>query len=583
MRQVELPLPEPTPRPAARPVVVDGAKKSVIETGRNRLMVTGAVFALCFLGIAGRLVDIAVLDGGREPRIARAPAMPETVERADITDRNGVILATSLPTVSLYADPQGILDAQTAARKLVRVLPDLDEATVLSRLNSGGRFVYLRRNLTPKQQYEVNALGIPGLGFENSERRVYPHGREAAHVLGLTDVDNHGIAGVERRFDDRLSHGEGVQLALDIRVQSMVREQLAESVAEFNAIGGAAVVLDARRGETVALVSLPDFDPNDRESMTTDTAFNRVTKGVYEMGSTFKLFTAAMALDSGTVTLSSGYDASKPIHVARFTIHDDHAQNRWLTVPEILVHSSNIGAAKMALDVGTETQRAYLGRLGLLQEANLELPEVGAPLYPHRWREINTMTVSYGHGIAVSPLQVASAVATLVNGGIRHDATLLYRTGAGEGERVLSAKTSKSMRGLMELVVEEGTGKKARVPGYRIGGKTGTAEKQVGGRYKRHALISSFVGAFPIDDPRYVVLVVLDEPKGNKRTFNFAAGGWVAAPAVGRIVRNLAGMEGIAPMRAPENAVVEAPPADDLLVTVRAAIADARGPKRVAN
>ena len=347
MRQVELPLPEPTPRPVAQPVVVEGAKKSVIETGRNRLMVTGAVFALCFMAIAGRLVDIAVLDGGHEPRIARAPAMPETVERADITDRNGVILATSLPTVSLYADPQGILDAEAAARKLIRVLPDLDEQVVLSRLTSGGRFVYLRRNLTPKQQYEVNALGIPGLGFENSERRVYPHGREAAHVLGLTDVDNHGIAGVERRFDETLGHGKGVQLALDIRVQSMVREQLGEAVAEFDAIGGAAVVLDARRGETVALVSLPDFDPNDRESMTTDTAFNRVTKGVYEMGSTFKLFTAAMALDSGAATLSSGYDASKPIHVARFTISDFHGENRWLSVPEILVHSSNIGAAKM--------------------------------------------------------------------------------------------------------------------------------------------------------------------------------------------------------------------------------------------
>ncbi len=566
----------------SRRIRIEGARKQALETGRNRVVVTAVVFGLAFAAIAGRLVDLTVLNQPGEPQVTQRNDMPAwTAERADIVDRNGVILATSLPTVSLYADPSEVLDPVIATDKLLTVLPDLNRDETIARLSGDGRFVWVWRNLTPTQQYEINRLGIPGLQFQHSDRRVYPHGDTAAHLLGLTDVDGQGIAGVERTFDVRLREDtKPLRLSVDLRVQSILREELAASVAEFNALGGAGIVLDVNSGETIAMVSLPDFDPNAAETMVGEAGFNRATKGVYEMGSTFKLFTAAMALDAGTVTLKGGYDASKPIHVARFTISDYHAKNRWLSVPEILVYSSNIGAAKMALDVGTKAQQRYLGGFGLLDAPAVELPEVGRPLVPAQWREINTMTISYGHGIAVSPLQLATAVGALVNGGIRYEPTILGAAERGQiaGERVISAATSKQVRGLMELVVSKGTGKNARVDGYRIGGKTGTAEKQVDGRYKKNALISSFVGAFPMEDPRYVVLAVLDEPHGTKRTLDYATGGWVAAPVVKQVVSRMAPLMGVAPSPAEveETPLPSQPNPGTLLVALRAAIDDAR-------
>mgnify|MGYP001276511351 CR=1 FL=1 len=530
---------------------LEGNRKQALEKSRGRLLVTGAVIAAAFLAIAGRLVDLTLYDLGAEPRLAHsAPAQPAAGARADIVDRNGVILATSLPIASLYADPREVIDAGEAADKLAGVLAGLDRDKVLAKLKSPGSFVWLRRNLTPNQHYEVNRLGIPGLFFQRGERRVYPHGRTVSHVLGLTDVDGRGIAGVERYFDQTLRRGgAGMALALDLRIQDMLRRELSSAVDEFDAAGAAGLILDVATGEVLAMVSLPDFDPNVPAGARGKPGFNRVTKGVYEMGSTFKLFTTAMALDSGTVTLRDGYDASRPINISRFTISDFHGKNRWLTVPEILVYSSNIGAAKMAMDVGGPTQRRYLERLGLLNSPAIELPEVGTPLTPETWRDINTMTISYGHGIAVSPLQMAGAVASVVNGGIRYPATLLKGNGgaAAVGERVLSAETSKQMRGLMRLVVRSGTGKKANARGYLVGGKTGTAEKMSANGYQSDSLISSFVGAFPIDRPRYVVMVLLDEPKGNEKTFNYATGGWVAAPVVRRMVRAMAPLLGIPP------------------------------------
>ena len=533
-------------------VRLEGTYKLALETGRNRLLVTAVVFALAFLVIAGRLIDLAVWEG--EPRLARSPVPgPAVMERADIIDRNGVILATSLPTASLFADPRFVPDAEEAADKLVRVLPGLERSEVLAKLKSKGRFVWLRRNLTPNQQYAVNRLGVPGLAFQRGERRVYPHGREAAHVLGFTDVDGSGIAGLERYFDAALKSGEeALRLSIDLRIQSVMRREIMAAMVEFRAKGAAGVVMNVNTGEVLALVSLPDFDPNVPATASGEPGFNRATKAIYEMGSTFKLFTTAMALDGGTVTLEDGYDASVPIRVARFTIADFHAKNRWLSVPEILIYSSNIGAAKMAVDVGAKAQRDYLDRLGLLHPPAIELPEVGSPLTPAPWRQINTMTIAYGHGIAVSTLQMSAAVATLVNGGIRRPPTLLYIPDGTPiaGDRALSAETSRQMAALMRLVVRRGTGRKADVPGYGVGGKTGTADKISGGRYRPDALISSFVGAFPIDKPRYVVIVLLDEPKGNDSTNGFATGGWVAAPAVGRIVRRMAPLAGILPAAA---------------------------------
>jgi cell division protein FtsI (penicillin-binding protein 3) len=549
---------------------IEGNRKQAIETGRNRLLVTGVVLTLAFTAIAFRLVDLTVFKAGNEPRLARIDPSPQApAGRADIVDRNGAILATSLPTASLYADPAKVLNAEESVDKLASVLPELDREELLGRLKTDSRFQWIGRNLTPKQQYEINRLGLPGFAFQRGERRVYPSGRLAAHVLGMTDIDGRGIAGTERYFDQSLRVGNRLAMALDIRIQAMVREELISAVNQFHAVGAAGLVLDAINGEVVAMVSLPDFDPNEPASAVGEPAFNRATKGVYEMGSTFKLFTAAMALDSGTVNLNSGYDASQPIQIARFTIRDYHAKNRWLSVPEIIVYSSNIGAAKMAVDVGTKAQRTYLGRFGLLTPTAIELPEIGAPLTPMPWREINTMTIAYGHGIAVSPLQMVCGVAALVNDGLYVQPTMIKRPEDAKivSTRALTPETSAHMRRLMQLVVTNGTGRKAdtAADGYAIGGKTGTAEKLAGRGYGKNAMISSFVGAFPIDAPRYVVLVLVDEPKGNKSTFNYATGGWVAAPVVARVVKRMATLIGIPPDRHQE------PATDGLLRQARAA------------
>ncbi len=537
--------------PVDETVQLEGNRKQALETGRNRLLVTGVMFMIAFVAIGVRLVDLTAFGPGVEPRSARVTSHTAvTAGRADIVDRNGIILATTLPTMSLYANPQEVQEAEEAAAKVAAIFPHVNANELLLKLKSKSRFVWISRNLTPNQQYRVNRLGLPGFAFQRGERRVYPHGREAAHILGLTDVDGKGIAGIEQYFASTLDKGtEPLQLSIDLRIQAMLRHELTQAVVEFKAIGAAGVVLDAETGEIISMVSLPDFDPNIPESMRGTTGFNRVTKGVYEMGSTFKLFTTAMALDSGTVGIEDGYDASEPIRISRFTIDDYHGKDRWLSVPEILVYSSNIGTAKMALDVGAKAQKFYLDQFGLLHSSAVELPEVGQPQYPERWGDISTMTISYGHGLSVSALQLVDGVAALVNGGMRMPVTLLKHRGSTPpaGTRVLSPRTSEQMRHLMRLVVTEGTGKNASAPGYLVGGKTGTAEKQGNGGYRKKALISSFVGAFPIDKPRFVVLAMLDEPKGNKRTFNYATGGWVAAPVVGRMVSRIASVYGILP------------------------------------
>ncbi|HSV29233.1 MAG TPA: penicillin-binding protein 2, partial [Candidatus Omnitrophota bacterium] len=534
--------------PAA--VRIDGVRKRALETGRSRLVATALMFLAAYGVIGARMVDVAVLDQNpAKPRpLPQARTEGLDMERADVVDRNGIILATSLPTVSLYAKANEVLDAKEATDKLLSVLPDLDRADLQAKLSSGKPFLYLRRNLTPRQQYDVNALGIPGLYFEKGERRVYPHGNLVAHIVGMTDIDNKGIAGIEKRFDTALRSGtEPLRLSVDIRVQTLVRNELVKAVETFRAAGATGMVLDVHTGEMLAMVSLPDYDPNDPPAGANDALFNRATKGAYEMGSTFKLFNTAMALESGKINLNSSFDATRPLKFGGHDIHDDHAQNRWMTVPEILIHSSNIGSARMALEAGTDFQKAFMGRIGMLTTPTLELPEVGGPLVPSPWREINTITISFGHGLSVTPLQLMSGTAALVNGGLYRPATLVARADDGPvpGERVLKQKTSDSVRNLMRMVVTEGTGKKADVPGYEVGGKTGTAEKAVNGSYRKKAVLSSFVAAFPMDNPRYVVLTMIDEPQGTKETYGFITAGWTAAPTAGRIIAQIAPMMGV--------------------------------------
>ena len=541
---------------------LDGTAKQALDTARNRLLMTGALFLIAFTVIGARLIDLTMMRDGHEPRLAQSAGLGILKkERADIIDRRGVLLATSLATSSLYANSRRILDAEEAVEKLKSVLPDLDEKLTRTRLTSEHSFVWIYRHLTPRQKYAVNCLGIPGLYFQYEESRVYPHGNLAAHVLGFSGIDHHGLAGIERSLNDELRESsDPLKLTLDIRVQSILHQELSRAREEYQAIGGAGMVMDAHNGEVLALVSLPDFDPNNLENINDEASFNRATLGVYEMGSTFKIFTTAMALESGTVGLDGGYDATEPIQIGRFTIRDHYPKRRWLTVPEILIYSSNIGAAKMASDVGTANQRAFLHKLGMLSPAAIELPEVGAPLVPSPWRKINTMTVAYGHGLAVSPIQLTTGIATMINGGLFYPATLLPRvkreTGTIErapekgepGSHVLSPDTSEQIRRLMRLVVVEGTGKRAAVNGYLVGGKTGTAEKSARGGYSAKALLSSFVSAFPMTAPRYVVFVMLDEPKGTEETFGHATGGWVAAPVARRIIARTAPMLGIPPV-----------------------------------
>jgi cell division protein FtsI (penicillin-binding protein 3) len=551
----------------------EGIRRQALDTGRNRLLVTGALFTLAFIVVAVRLVELAVveqiLEESQAPRLAVGLEMPKV--RSDIVDRNGVLLATSLPTASLYANPRQILDPKEATQKLLRLFPDINKKRMEEKLSSNKSFVWLRRNLTPKRQFLVNTLGVLGFDFQGTERRVYPHGRLLSHALGLTNIDGRGLSGIEGYFNKTLleTH-KPLELSVDIRVQSVLREELVRAMLEFKAIGAAGLVLDVTTGEVRAMISLPDFNPNKPTTTGEISGFNRVTKGVYEMGSTFKLFTVAMALDMGAARLKDRFDATEPIKISRFKISDYHAKNRWLSVPEIIVFSSNIGAAKIALEVGTLGQKKYLKRFGLLTPARIDLPEIGTPLTPAHWRRINTMTISYGHGISVSPIQLASGIAAVVNGGILYRPRMI-KIAKGEniiGSRVLSIDTSKKMRGLMRLVVKHGTGRNADVPGYLIGGKTGTSEKRGHrGGYDRNRRMASFVAAFPMDRPKYVVLAMLDEPKGTQRTHGHATGGWVAAPIVAKVVKRMAPLLGLIPSQRVEKSPE---PGDDLFIEVKA-------------
>ena len=547
---------------------LDGARKRAIEIGRTRLIVTAAMFTLAFCVIAGRMVDVTVIKSVAVQHAHQNKGSELELERADVVDRNGVLLATSLPSVSLYAHPHEIGNKPEAAKKIAGILTDLNANEVQTKLQGDRAFIYLRRNLTPRQEYEINALGIPGLYFEKAEKRIYPQSELTAHVVGLTDLDNKGISGIEKSFENELKvRRDPLRLSLDIRVQTVLRNELAKTMGEFHAIGATGMVMDVRTGELLGMVSLPDFNPNNLASATPEAMFNRASLGDYEMGSTFKLFNTAAALDAGTSTLNSTYDVTHHIKVARFEIYDYEPENHPLTVAEILKVSSNIGSARMALDLGIDNQKAFMNRMGLTHPVSVELPEVSTPLVPNPWREINSMTIAYGHGMAVSPLHMVVGVSALVNGGMLHSATLLKHDDgdAMQAQRVIKPATSKIMRDLMRMVVVEGTGKKADVPGYDVGGKTGTAEKNGAGGYHHKTLLSSFIATFPVSDPKYVVLAMIDEPQGNKESYGFATAGWTAAPAVGRVIAQIGPLLGMEPSAVPveppkdKSHVVQAP------------------------
>ncbi|MEQ9519831.1 MAG: penicillin-binding protein 2 [Parvibaculum sp.] len=520
------------------------------DSRRRRLMLMVLCFAAAFSVVTGRLMTLGLFMGGDVRQVASVEARPQ-VQRRDIVDRNGEVMATDIITASLYADTRKILDPRETARQIASVLPDLEISPLEERLASGRAFVWLKRDVTPREQQAVHNLGQPGLAFRREQKRVYPNGNTASHVLGSVDVDNRGTAGMEHYINNAgASAGEEgpLELSIDLRVQHAVRMELVAAMEEFSAKAAVGVVLDVKTGEVVASVSLPDFDPNDPMASSDRSRFNAATLGVYEMGSTFKAFSVAAALDSGRINLSTTYDAREPIRVSRFTISDYHAQKRLLSVPELFMHSSNIGTAKMVMDLGREEHRGFLSRLGLLSRAEIELPESGRPLLPSRWTDISAMTISYGHGISVSPVNMVAANAALVNGGFSVRPTFLRQRGAVPHERIMSEDTSNAMRALLRLVVEQGTGRNADVMGYPVMGKTGTAEKAVNGGYSRRALLTSFLSAFPANDPRYSMVIIFDEPQATPTTYGYATAGWNAAPVTSRVVRRIAPILGVRPV-----------------------------------
>ncbi len=538
---------------------LDGKRREGLQMARQRLIGALVIFAVCFSFLALRALDLGLAMELVEVTKRDRTVLPQLASRSEIIDRNGVVLATNMEMQSLSADPRQVKDAAELTDRLVKVMPDLNYNQIYNRLTSSAKFVWIKRQLTPEEVYNANAIGDPALQFHKEEKRVYPKGALAAHVLGYVGVDRNGLGGIERYMNDRLSDEayieEPYQLSLDVRIQHALEDEMMATMQKHEALGGAGLVMDVRTGEVLAMASLPDFDPNNASASPKSHFFNRATQGVYELGSTFKTFTVAQGLDDGTITLNSRYDATEPLRIGRFRIHDDHPQKRWLNVPEIYAYSSNIGAARIVDDIGYDEQQMFMRDLGLLSPASIELSEVGAPLLPERWSRVQGMTISYGHGLAVSPVQLGSAIASMVNGGFHNPATLVRNDDNQQlvqAKQVISSKTSAQIRRLMRLVVEEGTGSQADVAGYLVGGKTGTAEKSVAGGYNEKAVMASFVGVFPMDDPRYLVFTIFDEPKGTKDTFNFVGGGWVSAPTVGRVIARIAPMLGVKPRQKPK-------------------------------
>jgi cell division protein FtsI (penicillin-binding protein 3) len=540
---------------------------------RARIGLAAAAFALVYTIIGVRLITFALVPDNHAARRGSAQDAVATA-RPDILDRNGEILATDIKAASLFAEPRRIIDVDEAIELLSAVLPDLDTTEVRERLASKKGFVWLKREITAKQQEQIHRLGIPGVGFLRENKRAYPNGPVVPHLLGHVNIDNQGIAGIERWLDktgladlhlagfatDRQQ--KPVQLAVDLRVQHALRDELMAARDKFKAKAAAGTVTDVRTGEILAMVSVPDYDPNNPKEANDPTRINRLTTGVFEMGSTFKALTIAMGLDSGKYTLNSMLDARASLRYGRFNISDYHAQRRVLSLPEVFTYSSNIGTAKVALGMGVEHHKWFLKKMGQLDRLTTELPESAMPIVPKRWGELNTITIAFGHGLSVAPLQAISGIGALMNGGMLIPPTFIKRSeeeAQALGVRVIKPETSNKMRYLMRLNAEKGTASKADIKGYYVGGKTGTSEKVVGGRYSKTKLLNSFTAVMPSDQPRYLVLIMIDEPQPLPETHGYATSGWNAAPTAGKVIARIAPLLGLEPR-------LDLPPAERLIL-----------------
>ena len=536
------------------------------QLAEGRLLVLGAFFLFAFVAVGIRMGALAASEP-QEPR-AMATSAAIIAQRGDIVDRNGRILATNLITHSLYAQPPIMVDKVASARELARIFPDLDQAELLAQFNGSRKFLWIKKKISPEQQQLVHDIGDPGLLFGPREMRLYPNGRLAAHILGgssfgregVQSAEVIGVAGVEKTFDDYLrdpaTAGQPLELSIDLSVQAAAERVLAGGMKLMNAKGAASVLMDVHTGEIISLVSLPDFDPNTRPALgsSVDAAdnplFNRAVQGVYELGSTFKTLAVAQALDLGLVNINTMMDTRGPLVWGKYKIRDFHNYGRQLSVSDVLVKSSNIGTARIAQMIGAERQQGFFDGLGLLNATPVELVEApGAkPILPRRWSEIHTMTISYGHGLSASPLHLATAYATLVNGGTQVTPTLQRVTDAQAGPRVVSSETSEIIRGLLRKVVTDGTASFAEVEGYSVGGKTGTADKpNPRGGYYDDKVIATFASVFPANNPRYVLVVSLDEPVETSGEEPRRTAGWTAVPVAAEMIRRMAPLLGLRP------------------------------------
>ena len=537
------------------------------QRAEGRLLVLGLAF-FCAFGVIGMRMGTLASSVPEEPR-ASAVGNPIIGQRSDIVDRNGRILATNLQTHSLYAHPRDMIDPANAAKRLAEIFPELDEEELLKDFQGDRRFLWIRRQISPEQMQAVHDIGSPGLLFGPREMRLYPNGPLAAHILGgasygregVASAEVIGVAGVERQFDsylrDPANEGAPLQLSLDLTVQAAAEQVLAGGMSIMNAKGAASVLMDIHTGEIISMVSLPDFDPNNRPRVLTtgdqsdSPLFNRAVQGVYELGSVFKIFATAQAMDLGLVNPNTMIDTQGPLTWGRFRIRDFHDYGPELSTTDVIVESSNIGTARIAMQIGAERQRAFLGSLGFLEPTPLEMVEAptGRPLLPPNWSEISTMTISYGHGLSSSPVHLAAGYASLLNGGTRVTPTLLRRTTTEQGPRVVSEAVSAASRSMLRQVVSRGTASFGDVQGYEVGGKTGTADKPraAGGGYYDDKVISTFASIFPANDPQYVLIVTLDEPSENSGAEPRRTAGWTAVPIAAEMIRRTAPLLGLRP------------------------------------
>lgn len=542
-------------------IALDGARKvrGNLTQARIRWMILALVLGFGLVG--GRLVQLGLVE--TDSAIEGQARDVITATRPPILDRNGLEMAVDIRVPSLFAEPRRIIDVQEAVRKLRTVLPDLSADWLRERLTGEQGFVWVQRELSPAIQERVMRLGIPGIDFITESKRFYPGMNEASHILGSTNIDNRGIAGIERHMDGEdiallqdlgLARGNAltpVDLSVDMRVQHVMHEQLVDALQRYSAIAAAGVMLDIHTGEVIALASLPDFDPNQPATALVKDSFNRITAGIFEPGSIFKTVTMAGALDSGAVRITDSFDARFGIRFGRYTIDDFHGKHRILSLPEVYKYSSNIGTIRVMQAMGKDNFRAFLTRIGLDTRVPFELPEMRLPTVPKELSEVGAATASFGHGLSVSPLHMVTAYAAFVNGG-NYIAPTLYKrdlaTAQAQYRRVISPQASDEIRYLMRLNALEGSGSQMNKAalGYRVGGKTGTAEKVVDGRYSSSKVTNFFGSAFPLDNPRYAMIIMVDEPKAENAQQGTTAG-WNAGTVTGRIVQRVAPMLGVAP------------------------------------